>query len=65
MFCNIKTPSCQRRLLDGLCMSYAWLDTGTQESLLDTSQLEALAQPLLKSGYGKYLASLLKDTVQR
>ncbi len=46
-------------------MSYAWLDTGTQESLLDTSQLEALAQPLLKRGCGKYLASLLKDTVQR
>ena len=74
---------------------YAWLDTGTHESLLDASQfiatlenrqglkvacpeeiafrqrwidsaqLETLAQPLLKSGYGKYLASLLKDTVQR
>lgn len=72
---------------------YAWLDTGTHESLLDASQfiatlenrqglkvacpeeiayrlnwinsaqLKSLAEPLLKSGYGKYLASLLKDTV--
>ena len=74
---------------------YAWLDTGTHESLLDASQfiatlenrqglkvacpeeiayrlhwinsaqLETLAEPLLKSGYGKYLVSLLKDTIQR
>lgn len=74
---------------------YAWLDTGTHESLLDASQfiatlenrqglkvacpeeiafrqrwinaaqLEALAQPLLKNGYGKYLASLLKDAILR
>jgi len=74
---------------------YAWLDTGTHESLLDASQfiatlenrqglkvacpeeiafrqrwinaaqLEALAQPLLKNGYGKYLASLLKDATLR
>ena len=74
---------------------YAWLDTGTHESLLDASQfiatlenrqglkvacpeeiayrqgwinaaqIEALAQPLLKNGYGKYLASLLKDAVLR
>jgi glucose-1-phosphate thymidylyltransferase len=72
---------------------YAWLDTGTHESLLDASQfiatlenrqglkvacpeeiayrlrwinsaqLESLAEPLLKSGYGKYLSSLLKDTI--
>lgn len=74
---------------------YAWLDTGTHESLLDASQfiatlenrqglkvacpeeiayrqgwinaaqIEALAQPLLKNGYGKYLSSLLKDAVLR
>ncbi|MGA9667131.1 MAG: glucose-1-phosphate thymidylyltransferase RfbA [Gallionella sp.] len=70
---------------------YAWLDTGTHESLLDASQfiqtiehrqglkiscpeeiayhmgfidaaqLEGLAAPLLKSGYGAYLMSVLKD----
>ena len=70
---------------------YAWLDTGTHESLLDASQfiatlenrqglkiacpeeiawrngfidsgqLEALAQPLAKSGYGQYLTRLLKE----
>ena len=70
---------------------YAWLDTGTHESLLEASQfiatlenrqglkvacpeeiayrnkfinaekLEQLAQPLVKSGYGKYLMQLLKD----
>ncbi len=68
---------------------YAWLDTGTHDSLLeaagfiatlqkrqglmvacpeeiayqqgwiDAAQLRALADPLLKSGYGRYLMSLL------
>ena len=72
---------------------YAWLDTGTHDSLLeasqfiatlerrqglkvacpeeiafrsgwiDASELEALAQPLLKNGYGQYLMQLLKDRV--
>lgn len=70
---------------------YAWLDTGTHESLLDASQfiatlenrqglkvacpeeiayrqqwidaaqLEALAQPLAKNGYGRYLLRILKE----
>jgi len=70
---------------------YAWLDTGTHDSLLDASQyiatmerrqglkvacpeeicfragwidaeqLERLAQPLLKNGYGQYLKNLLKE----
>jgi len=74
---------------------YAWLDTGTHESLLDASQfiatlenrqglkvacpeeiayrqgwinasqLEALAQPLTKNGYGQYLLRLLKENVFR
>ncbi|MER2514333.1 MAG: sugar phosphate nucleotidyltransferase, partial [Nitrosomonas ureae] len=69
---------------------YAWLDTGTHESLLDASQfvatierrqglkiacpeeiaflrgwisaaqLEALATPLAKNGYGQYLLNVLK-----
>ena len=70
---------------------YAWLDTGTHDSLLDAgqfiatlehrqglkiacpeevawrkgfidaAQLERLAEPLAKSGYGKYLNRLLAD----
>lgn len=70
---------------------YAWLDTGTHDSLLDASQfiatlehrqglkiacpeeiswrngfidddqLEKLARPLAKSGYGQYLQNLLKE----
>ena len=72
---------------------YAWLDTGTHESLLeasqfiatlenrqglkvacpeeiayrlkwiDAAQLERLAQPLTKSGYGQYLLRVLKERV--
>ena len=72
---------------------YAWLDTGTHESMLEASQfiytienrqglkvaapeeivwrhgwiddaqLEKLAKPLAKSGYGQYLLRLLKDKV--
>jgi glucose-1-phosphate thymidylyltransferase len=72
---------------------YAWLDTGTHESLLDASQfiatlenrqglkvacpeeiayrqkwidakqLEGLAEPLAKNGYGQYLLRVLKETV--
>lgn len=73
---------------------YAWLDTGTHDSLLeagqfiatleqrqglkvacpeeiafrsgwiDAGQVEKLAQPLLKNGYGKYLMQLLKGGVR-
>jgi glucose-1-phosphate thymidylyltransferase len=70
---------------------YAWLDTGTHDSLMeagqfiatlekrqglkvacpeeiafrsgwiDAAQLEALAQPMLKNGYGQYLLKVLTD----
>lgn len=73
---------------------YAWLDTGTHDSLLEAgqfiatleqrqglkvacpeeiafragwigaAQLEQLAQPLLKNGYGKYLMQCLKGSVR-
>jgi len=72
---------------------FAWLDTGTHDSLLDAGQfiatlekrqglkvacpeeiafrarwitagqLEALAQPMLKNGYGQYLQRVLTDRV--
>ena len=72
---------------------YAWLDTGTHDSLLEASQfiatlekrqglkvacpeeiayrsgwitatqLEALAQPMLKNGYGQYLLQVPRDKV--
>jgi glucose-1-phosphate thymidylyltransferase len=73
---------------------YAWLDTGTHESMLDASrfiatletrqglkvacpeeiayrqkwidaaQVEELAEPLAKNGYGQYLLRMLKDGVR-
>ena len=72
---------------------YAWLDTGTHDSLLEAGQfiatlekrqglkvacpeeiafragwigaeqLERLAKPMLKNGYGQYLMRVLRDTV--
>ena len=72
---------------------FAWLDTGTHESLIeaahfvktiedrqglkiacveevafrlgyiDRAQLEALAAPLAKTGYGQYLTNLARDGV--
>ena len=72
---------------------FAWLDTGTHDSLLeagqfistiekrqglkvacpeeiayrsgwiDAAQLQALAEPMRKNGYGRYLLSILQETV--
>ena len=72
---------------------YAWLDTGTHDSLLEAGQfiatlekrqglkvacleeiayrsgwitaeqVEKLAQPMLKNGYGQYLLKVLRDQV--
>jgi len=72
---------------------YAWLDTGTHDSLLEAGQfiatlekrqglkvacpeeiafragwigaeqLERLAKPMMKNGYGQYLMRILRDTV--
>jgi glucose-1-phosphate thymidylyltransferase len=72
---------------------YAWLDTGTHDSLMEAgqfiatlekrqglkvacpeeiafrrgwinaAQLEALARPLAKNGYGQYLLKLLQERV--
>jgi glucose-1-phosphate thymidylyltransferase len=79
--------------VETLGRGYAWLDTGTHDSLLeagmfiqaiekrqglkiacieeiayhmgfiDAEQLQRLAQPLLKSGYGEYLIQILKDDI--
>lgn len=76
-----------------MCRGYAWLDTGTHDSLLEAGQfiatiekrqglkvacpeeivfrkgwitpeqLEMLAQPMAKNGYGQYLLSLLDERV--
>jgi glucose-1-phosphate thymidylyltransferase len=32
-----------------------------EQGFISAEQLEKLAQPLLKSGYGQYLTSLLKE----
>ena len=84
----------QRRLeVEIMGRGFAWLDTGTHDSLLeaaqfiatlekrqglkvacpeeiawragwiDSNQLEVLARPMLKNGYGQYLARLLTDRV--
>jgi len=86
----------ERNLLNVEIMGrgYAWLDTGTHESMIDASnfiqtieqrqglkvacpeeiayrkgfidaeQVEKLAQPLAKNGYGQYLLRMLEDGVQ-
>ncbi len=71
---------------------FAWLDTGTHESMMDasnfiqiiqnrqgiqvgcpeeiayrmgwidTDQIEKLAKPMMKNGYGKYLLSIIRNS---
>jgi glucose-1-phosphate thymidylyltransferase len=83
----------QQLSVEVLGRGYAWLDTGTHDSLLeagqfiatlekrqglkvacpeeiayragwiDANQLERLAQPMLKSGYGQYLQKVLREQV--
>ena len=92
---DINTVYLQRNMLSVEIMGrgYAWLDTGTHDSLLEAShfistlenrqdlkvacpeeiafrqkwispeQLEKLADPLLKSGYGQYLKRLLVEKI--
>ena len=88
---NARYLSQQQLDVEIMGRGYAWLDTGTHDSLLDAGQfiatlekrqglkvacpeeiayrsgwisaeqLDAMAQPMLKNGYGQYLLKVLKE----
>lgn len=90
---NARYLSQQQLNVEIMGRGYAWLDTGTHDSLLDagqfiatlekrqglkvacpeeiafrsgwitSAQLEALARPMLKNGYGQYLLKILTEQV--
>ncbi len=47
-----------------MARGFAWLDTGTHDSLIDSDTLRENAQPMLKNDYGKYLLSILEEKDQ-
>jgi glucose-1-phosphate thymidylyltransferase len=90
---ELEITDVNRRYLEVMGRGYAWLDTGTHDSLLEAGQfiatlekrqglkvacpeevayragwihreqLCALAEPMVKSGYGKYLLQVAQTTV--